>query len=631
MKTYGSLLTYVSKGDGGYLSPIDSRRADALHIAIKENGEQNYKILNKGKPILYIKWKDSVENDPHGQMGSPSLFRKPDGTYGLVASGNNKSPYIYVWDSEDLLTFTNERRVLVNEEGLAVENPTVIYDEKLQSYRLFWESSKGTDFFASVTKDNFNSFTTREVCAVIDRKTEGILPENTVSDEASSFDLSKEEYERIIRKYAPVTNTDIEKIEDITIKAGEALPTLKECIELTYSDGSKKKLGIEWDEKDRTEINTLKPGIYTIKGKVIQSVFDYPYIPERADPFIFYNSDDGYYYATGSYYPDSDEATWTDADMGAIDYDRVTLRRAKTLKELPSAKEYDVWVPRGEDGFTPFLWAPEVHKINNKWYILVGARQASEGRSWCSTMVLVEYTGTIEEMQQGGMLERKNWKPKALDNSPCSFDMTFAQINGAGYYIWPRSGKIYIQKVDPMDATKRIGEEVLLKGIEWPFEYGKHNIEDTDQGIVEGSAILQYGEKIYLGYAGATVDKYYCTVVMTADADSDVMDPESWTHPSYAALSSEDVVNVEGITPHCGPGHNSFAIDEYGNPINIYHARPVPEPHTGIGAGGLHDPCRHTMVRSAHVAYDGTLILNMTKEEEVLPEYKNITLTVKVL
>jgi GH43 family beta-xylosidase len=626
----GTLLTYVSKGDGGNLSPSDSRRSDALFIAVKEGNAEHYNMLNKGKPILYIKWTDSVINQPNAQMGSPSMFRKPDGTYGLVSSENNRGTGIYLWDSDDLLTYRNQRLVPVTAEGLTVEHPKITYDSETNVYQLFWKSSNGMESYRSTSEDQLHSFSAAIPHDYPETEIGGFLPQNAVADEASKFQLTQDEYERVTRKYAPVVNTGMVEIHDVTIGAGEPLPSFIDRVEMSYSDGSKKNMGIRWSQEDMDAIDTTKPGIYRMRGEVLQSVFDFPFISERADPFIFYNPDDQNYYATGSYYPASDAATWTEDEMGQIDYDRVTLRRAKTLAELRAAEEFDVWVPRGEDGFTPFLWAPEVHKIYGKWYILVGARQAASGRSWCSTMVLVEYTGSQEEMYRGGMLNKDNWKPRALHNSPCSFDMTFAEVDGVGYYIWPSKGSLYIQKVDENDPARLSGQAAEIKTIEWPFEYGKHNVYYTDQGIVEGAAVLQYKDRIYLSYAGATVDKYYCTAVMVANAGADIMDPASWTHPAFAALSTEDVVNVEGIRPHCGPGHNSFTLDEYGNPVNIYHARPVPDPHQGVGAGGLHDPCRHTMIRTAHVAYDGTLILNMTAEEEVSPVNKQVVLTVHV-
>lgn len=631
MSKGGTLLTYVSKGDGGYLTPMDSRRSDALHLAAKQANEREYRILNKGKPILYVKWTDSIEDAPLAQMGSPSLFRKADGSYGLVSSENNKGTHIFLWNSEDLLTFRNQRRVRIHPDKGAVEDPLIVYDEASQHYKLYWRSGNGTHSFVSVSTDHLDSFAVSASHPYPDVLIHGNLPSNAVAGESAEFQVTQQEYARVVRKYSPVTNTGIEPIPGITIRAGEALPPLQDRVRLLYSDGSTKQLGIQWDQEQRAGIEDSKPGVYQVSGTVVQSVFDYPFIPERADPFIAFNPDDGHYYATGSYYPESIPSDWNESTMKDVDYDRVVLRRAKTLAGLKTADEHAVWIPRGEDGFTPFLWAPETHHINGSWHILVGAREGASGRSWCSTMVLVEYTGSLEEMRQGGMLNPENWKPKAMENSPCSFDMTFAEIDGTGYYIWPGHASLHIQKADPADPTRRTGPAVTLKILEWPFEYGKHNVHHTDQGIVEGAAVLQHNGKIYLSYAGATVDKYYCTAVMMADAGADVMDPASWTHPTYAALSTEDVVNTGGIAPHCGPGHNSFTIDEHGNPVNVYHARPEPDPHTGAGAGGLHDPCRHTMVRSAHVAYDGTLILNMTADEEALPENKQVAITVHVI
>ena len=80
-----------------------------------------------------------------------------------------------------------------------------------------------------------------------------------------------------------------------------------------------------------------------------------------------------------------------------------------------------------------------------------------------------------------------------------------------------------------------------------------------------------------------------------------------------------------------GGGHNSVVVDEYGNLALVYHARPYPDPHSGqSGAGGLFDPCRHTAVKSIHVAADGTLIFNMTAEEELAEENRTITAVVTI-
>lgn len=74
--------------------------------------------------------------------------------------------------------------------------------------------------------------------------------------------------------------------------------------------------------------------------------------------------------------------------------------------------------------------------------------------------------------------------------------------------------------------------------------------------------------------------------MLSAEADSDLLDPRSWTKERYPVLTSseEDVVY--------GPGHNSFTVDENGEDILVYHARTEKE----IVGNPLYNPNRHTML-----------------------------------
>lgn len=67
----------------------------------------------------------------------------------------------------------------------------------------------------------------------------------------------------------------------------------------------------------------------------------------------------------------------------------------------------------------------------------------------------------------------------------------------------------------------------MVKTIEFPWEYGIYegsvsasNPEGTDQGVVEGPYLFSYGDKVYISYSGATVDKYYCLGLMVADKEA---------------------------------------------------------------------------------------------------------------
>ena len=90
----------------------DNYRTDVLHYAISKDGKE-YRALNNGKGVFY----------PEGlyQLGSPSLFRKKDGTYGLIASMNNSTHQVLLYDSGDLIFFTNQRIINMVRESEVVK------------------------------------------------------------------------------------------------------------------------------------------------------------------------------------------------------------------------------------------------------------------------------------------------------------------------------------------------------------------------------------------------------------------------------------------------------------------------------------------------------------------------------
>ncbi len=71
--------------------------------------------------------------------------------------------------------------------------------------------------------------------------------------------------------------------------------------------------------------------------------------------------------------------------------------------------------------------------------------------------------------------------------------------------------------------------------------------------------------------------------MLSADKDSDLLDPGSWTKERYPVLKSDEELGIYG------PGHNSFTKDEDGTDICVYHARSDEE----IVGDPLYNPNRH--------------------------------------
>ena len=81
-----------------------------------------------------------------------------------------------------------------------------------------------------------------------------------------------------------------------------------------------------------------------------------PLVAQRADPHVFRHSD-GWYYFTAT----------------VPEYDRIELRRGRALDQLGTAEPRVIWRkhPSGEMG--SHIWAPEIHRIDGKWYVYFAA------------------------------------------------------------------------------------------------------------------------------------------------------------------------------------------------------------------------------------------------------------------
>ena len=72
--------------------------------------------------------------------------------------------------------------------------------------------------------------------------------------------------------------------------------------------------------------------------------FNKTWIPQRADPYVYRHTDGKYYFT---------------ASVPA--YDRIVLRRADHLADLPEAEEHTVWLAHEKGPMSMHMWAPERH------------------------------------------------------------------------------------------------------------------------------------------------------------------------------------------------------------------------------------------------------------------------------
>lgn len=589
--TYGYLMSYILQGT--------TTRTNACFLAYSKDGA-HFTAMNNNKAVVYPLLGSKM-------MRQPSIFRKAEGGFGLITTDNN-SQGLLLYHSPDLITYHNESYLTVNNQQENIVDIRCHYDATKAAYAIQWRTEAG-QCYESLTTD----FTTLQPAVAIppfSRPTpSGVVPERSLDH--SVIGLSQAEYERVTNKYAKVTNTAMAPLQPVVTRKGEA-PILPNRVTAQYSDGSTKQMGVKWDETQLETIQQKKPGTYTLKGVVQQPEYSAPLIAQRADPWVF-KGDDNYYYFTASY-----PMVGHDDPNG---YDRVILRRSSTIEGLATAEEISIWHEKDCPSCYRYVWAPEIHQIDGTWFVFF-TTSLSDNVWHIRPRVIACNQGDKDPYKP------ENWEEVGHimdtvegDDYSCnhfSLDMTHFSSNGKHYVAWaekPGTSDILLATVDGKEPWKMTSSYTLLTKPEYAWEH------DGNTWVNEGPAVIKNNGKIYLAYSASAVNHTYCVGFVYADEDADLLDPNAWTKLRYPILSTEDLPKEQN-----GPGHNSFTVDEYGNPMIIYHAR---NPQETID-GGLYDPGRHAFAKSVNFAADGMPILNMTREQELDPNHRTVTIEVIV-
>ncbi len=266
-----------------------------------------------------------------------------------------------------------------------------------------------------------------------------------------------------------------------------------------------------------------------------------PILPQRADPHVLLHGD-GHYYFTAT----------------VPGYDRIEIRRSRTLGGLPAAEAKVVWHKHASGPMSHHIWAPEIHHLDGKWYIYFAAGRAEA--VWDIRMYVLENPSPnpLEgEWAEKGQI-KMNWESFTLD-------ATTFEHGGSRYLAWAQSAAgekgtgIYLAKMDsPWSIT---GSQVRLTKPELPWETIGHNVN-------EAPAVLHRNGRLFMTYSASATDANYCLGMLVAKDTADLLDPQSW------AKSPSPVFKSNSRNSQFGPGHNSFTTTPDGKTdILIYHSR----------------------------------------------------------
>ena len=298
----------------------------------------------------------------------------------------------------------------------------------------------------------------------------------------------------------------------------------------------------------------------------MKEMYNKVWIQKRADPYV-YKHTDGTYYFTAS----------------LPDYDGIALRKADKLFDLKDAPEKMIWKKHDKGIMSFHVWAPELHFIFGKWYIYFAAGDVDD--IWAIRPYVLECRGDDpfnDEWIEKGMMQCSDEDPFSF--RAFSLDATVLENHGEYYFIWAEKvgvGKqisnLYIAKME--SATKLSTVQVLLTTPDYDWER-------VGFWVNEGPAFIKHDGKIYMTYSASETGVVYCIGMLSADENDDLLDPKSWTKSRMPVLKTSEELKIYG------PGHNSFTVNDEGEPVMIYHARTEAE----IVGNPLYNPNRHAMV-----------------------------------
>lgn len=274
--------------------------------------------------------------------------------------------------------------------------------------------------------------------------------------------------------------------------------------------------------------------------------FTNPLVSSRdsADPWMVYY--EGYYYFTATLEPNGGIWLW----------------KSRTLAGLDSGVKVKVHTP-DEKSRSKQIWAPELHFINDRWYLYY---TASDGVDENHRLYVLESKGRDP-------LGPYTFKTRIYDATHDGWAIdpsVFRALNGKLYLLWvahvPGNGN-GIRMALMRNAWTVGGKSSLITQADYDWERVRFPIN-------EGPVVLRRANRLFMIYSASDTGTPDYSLGILTYSGGDVTNPGSWKKsavPVFSRYSGPDG-NV------FGPGHNGFFKSPDGKEDwIIYHGKETSE------------------------------------------------------
>lgn len=239
---------------------------------------------------------------------------------------------------------------------------------------------------------------------------------------------------------------------------------------------------------------------------------------------------------------------------------RVGLWKTTTMSKLGSATNATIYTPPAGSSNSHNVWAPEIHFVDNKWYVYytAGAGPDSTQRTW-----VLENSGA-DPMAGTWTSKGRIW------NSDADFwaiDGTVFELNGINYFLWSgrpnisfQNQNIYIAKMINPWTLQTPTVTLTQPQLAWETVGGPVN---------EAPEIIRNNAgKIFMVYSasGCWTDDYALGLLTLKDGGNPLIATD-WSKSTAPVFTKKPESNAYG------PGHNGFFKSPDGTEDwIIYHA-----------------------------------------------------------